>query len=276
MNKRALPLLALCAAPALALATGGALGQTPDASQSGGATILRGGAVRGAVKNAGPGLYEIEPTLGGRIVVSSDEVKQTTTLRKEQIEYRNFAPLQPDTVEARLKVAKWASERKLSAQADEQYRRVVELDPDNEEARKALNHVKENGVWVSKKEQMERRGLERYGGRDVSKQEADLLRARDAEKKEVARWRKETEALYRAAKNDDQSAADRLRRVKNPYALATLVKLYQGEKNDAEGRVLLVQAMGSIGTPAALGRLGTIALKDEDLDVRSAAIRGID
>ena len=173
-------------------------------------------------------------------------------------------------------MAKWASERKLSAQADEQYRRVVELDPDNEEARKALNHVKENGVWVSKKEQMERRGLERYGGRDVSKQEADLLRARDAEKKEVARWRKETEALYRAAKNDDQSAADRLRRVKNPYALATLVKLYQGEKNDAEGRVLLVQAMGSIGTPAALGRLGTIALKDEDLDVRSAAIRGID
>ena len=256
-------------------ATASAFAQTPDVERSGGVSIRNGGGIRGEIKDLGSGQYEITPTLGGKITLAAEEVKQATELRPEQISYRFFAPLQKDTVEARLKIARWAEEKKLSALAEEQYQRVVELDPDNEEARKALGHVKEGNVWVSKKEQMEQRGLERVGGRNVSKQEAELLRAKDAEKEESRYWRKQIAFLYQHAKNDDQRAKETLRKIKNPIALPILVRAYSEEKKDPEGRVLLVQAIASIGTPAALGQLGAVALSDPDMDVRVAAVDGI-
>ena len=126
------------------------------------------------------------------------------------------------------------SEKQLSALADERYQRVVELDPDNEEAHKALQHVKEGNVWVSKKEQMEQRGLERVGGRNVSKQEAELIRAKEAEKEETRYWKKQIAFLYQGAKNDNQRAKEDLRRIKNPIALPVLVKTYTEEKRDPE------------------------------------------
>lgn len=268
-------LVLLVGAVSFAFTTNLALAQTPNVAQSGGVSILRGGGVRGEVKDIGSGQYEIKPTLGGRIVLNAEDVKQATELRPEQIAYRNSAPLQKDTVEAHLKIAKWASEKQLSALADERYQRVVELDPDNEEAHKALQHVKEGNVWISKKEQMEQRGLERVGGRNVSKQEAELIRAKEAEKEETRYWKKQIAFLYQGAKNDNQRAKEDLRRIKNPIALPVLIKTYTEEKRDPEGRVLLVQAIASIGTPAALGQLGAIALSDPDMDARAAAVDGI-
>lgn len=257
---------------------GSAYSQTPDVSKSGGVSILHGGAIRGVVKNPDATQsesYEIEPTLGGKILIDVNSVKQVTNLRPEQIAYRNFAPLQKDTVEAHLKIARWASEKNLSALADERYLRVIELDPENEEAHKALQHVKENGVWVSKKEQLEQKGLERVGGKSVSKQEAEILRLKEKEKEEGRFWKKEINFLYQSALNGDQRSRDALRRIKNPIALGPLLATYSTDKKNAEGRVLTTQAIASIGTPAALGQLGKIALSDPDLDVRVAALDGI-
>lgn len=274
--RRAALLGFLCAGT---LFTGEVNAQTPDVSKSGGVMIQQGGGVRGVVKNpnaTASEAFEIEPTLGGKIVVDVERCKQATNLRPEQIAYRNFAPLQKDTVEAHLKIARWANDKQLSAVADERYKRVIELDPENEEAHKALNHVKENGVWLSKKEQMEQKGLERVNGKNVSKQEAEILRRKDDEKDAARYWKKEVRLLYQGALNQNQRARDALRRIKNPIALSPLVAAYVAEKKNAEGRVLLVQAIGSIGTPAALGQLGKIALSDPDMDVRVAALDGID
>ena len=270
--------LGICACFLLAAHGGAAFGQTPDVSQSGGVSIQQGGGVRGIVKNPNAGAseaFEIEPTLGGKIVIDASEVKQVTNLRPEQISYRNFAPLQRDTVDAHLKIANWAEKNNLSALADERYQRIIELDPENEIAHKALQHVKEDGVWVSKKEQMEQKGLERVGGRSVSRQEAELIRKREELKDEERYWKKETQLLYQGAKNENQRAREAMRKIKNPSALPHLIRLYASEKRDPEGRVLLTQAIGSIGTPAALGQLGAIALTDPDMDVRVAAIDGV-
>ncbi|MGN1066161.1 MAG: hypothetical protein ACI4QC_12180, partial [Thermoguttaceae bacterium] len=182
---------------------------------------------------------------------------------------------QRDTVEAHLKIANWAEKNNLSALADERYQRIIELDPENETAHKALQHVKEDGVWVSKKEQMEQKGLERVGGRSVSRQEAELIRKREELKDEERYWKKETQLLYQGAKNENQRAREAMRKIENPSALPHLIRLYASEKRDPEGRVLLTQAIGSIGTPAALGQLGAIALTDPDMDVRVAAIDGV-
>lgn len=251
--------------------------QTPNLVQSGGVSILRGGAIRGVVSNPQSTASEplhIEPTLGGKISLDPSLVREVSALRPEQISYRNSAPLQKDDVASHLKIARWARNAKLDAQAEAHFQRVVELDPENEEAHKALRHEKLNGVWVSRQERMERHGWVRVGGLNLSRQEAELLEKAKAAKEEARYWKKEIAFLYGASLNGDVRARDALRRVRNPRALAPLGAALKKE-NDPEGRVLLVQGIGSIGTPTALSELGRIALRDDDLDVRIAALEGI-
>ena len=106
------------------LAASSAPCQEPDVARSGGVTIHKGGGIAGVVENPdadSSGYYEIAPSLGGKISVAVSEVKQTTTLRPEQISYRKFAPLEKDDVASQLKIARWASTQKLSAIADAHY-----------------------------------------------------------------------------------------------------------------------------------------------------------
>ncbi len=251
--------------------------QTPNLTQSGGVAILRGGAIRGVVSNPEATASEpihIEPTLGGKISLDASLVREISTLRPEQISYRNSAPLQKDDVASHLKIARWARNAKLDAQAEAHFQRVVELDPENEEARKALRHEKLNGVWVSRQERLERNGWVRVGGVNLSRQEAELLEKAKAAQEEARYWKKEIAFLYNAALDGDVRARDALRRTRNPRALTPLGNALKKEK-DPEGRVLLVQAIGSIGTPNALSALGRVALQDDDLDVRTAALEGV-
>ena len=255
-----------------------ATSQEPDVAQSGGVTIHKGGGIRGVVENPNAetsGFYEIAPSLGGKISIAVSEVKQTTTLRPEQISYRKFAPLEKDDVASQLKIARWTANQQLSAISDAHYQRVCELDPENEEARKALGHVKVNGEWVSNKERMEQNGLERVNGRNVSKQEAELIRQQDANKEAARYWKKEIQFLYQGAANGDQRAREAFRSIRSPQALAPLLKTFDNEKKNPEGRVLLTQAIAAIGSPSALSELGKIAINDPDMDVRVAAVEGI-
>ncbi|MGI6400948.1 MAG: HEAT repeat domain-containing protein [Thermoguttaceae bacterium] len=273
-----LSLFAACIVVLLGLRSGQVYSQEPDLTLAGGVEIQKGGGVRGVVKNPdaeSAGSYDIEPTLGGKLVVDVSETKTPTVLRPEQIDYRKFAPLEKDDVASQLKIARWAVAQKLSAIADAHFQRVVELDPENDEARKALQHVKVNGVWVSNKERMEQTGLVRVSGRSVSSQEAELIR-QEEENKEAARyWKKEIQFLYQEALIGNLRAREAFRSIRTPQALAPILNTFEKEKRNPEGRVLLVQALSAIGTPAALSELGKIAITDPDGDVRAAAVDGI-
>ena len=254
--------------------------QTPDVVQSGGVLIQDGGGVRGAIAREGEnGEIALEPALGGSLVLSDAQIKRRCEPSVDLLKYRKFAPLKKDDVESHLEIARWAnknkgSDAKLRELAQAHYERVVELEPENAEARAALNQVKVDGVWISKEERREKTGLVRVNGRSVSTQEAELIR-KAQETKEAARfWKKEIQALYLNARAGDRRQREALRSVRNPLALSTVVKLFESEK-DPEGRILLIQTMSAIGNPAALSELGKIALNDPDQDARAAAVEGI-
>ena len=122
---------------------------------------------------------------------------------------------------------------------------------------------------------MEQNGLERVNGRSVSKQEAELIRQQDADKEAARYWKKEIQFLYQGACNGNQRAREAFRSIRSPQALPPLVKTFENERKNPEGRILLTQAIAAIGSPAALGELGKIALNDPDMDVRVAAVEGI-
>ena len=92
-----------------------------------------------------------------------------------------------------MELAAWAKDRGLAGRAAELYRKVIVLDPDQAEARKALGFEKVNGQWLSGDELMTARGFVKYGGRWMDKDTANKLQEQEA----VARMESERVALDR-------------------------------------------------------------------------------
>ncbi|MBR5627155.1 MAG: HEAT repeat domain-containing protein, partial [Thermoguttaceae bacterium] len=231
-------------------------------------TLNDGGTVYGKILNpeADAGMdYKIQITGGGELLIPVRQVRRIVTPGQEMLTYQTTAPFVEDTVEAHLQIAKWCQNNSLSGWAAKHFEHILELDPDYEDAHKALGHVKVDGVWMSEQERYELSGLERRGGILVTHQEALLAQEKEEAARAVSYWKKTIENLYNRMIHGDEEAINQLRNVKNPYALAPVTKRLQKEE-DPSLRMVLVQAMGSIGTPAAIGDLGTVVLSDVNQD----------
>jgi len=74
-----------------------------------------------------------------------------------------------------MEPAAWAKEKGLVGRALELYRKVLVLDPDQAEARKALGFEKVNGLWLTGDELMTARGFVKVNGRWMAKDTADRV-----------------------------------------------------------------------------------------------------
>jgi len=97
-----------------------------------------------------------------------------------------------------MELAAWARDKGLSGRASELYRKVIVLDPDQAEARKALGYEKVNGLWLTGDDLMTARGYVKVGGRWMMKDSADRV----LEQETVARI--ESDRLAQLRREGDQ------------------------------------------------------------------------
>lgn len=83
-------------------------------------------------------------------------------------------------VKAMLQVAAWAREKDLAGRASDLYRKVLSLDPDQPEARKALGYEKVNGQWLAGDDLMTARGMVKVNGRWLAKDAAGRILEQEA------------------------------------------------------------------------------------------------
>jgi hypothetical protein len=90
--------------------------------------------------------------------------------------------LKTDDLEGHLKLALWCKENKLTAQAKDQYRMVLVLDPANAIANRELGNVEYNGTWYApadlervKEAENKAKGLVKYKGEWMPKEDVDKL-----------------------------------------------------------------------------------------------------
>jgi len=88
--------------------------------------------------------------------------------------------LKATDVMSMMELAAWARDKGLTGRAMELYRKVIVLDPDQAEARKALGYEKFNGQWLTGDELMTARGFVKVGGRWMNKDSADRVLDQDA------------------------------------------------------------------------------------------------
>lgn len=119
----------------------------------------------------------------GTITVARSEVKSINRPNDLIQEFdRRSKEAKPDDVQAQWQVYVWAKQQEgLKSRAERQLRKILEIDPNHDGARRALGYVNHKGVWLTQDEHRATLGLVRYNGDWVSAEAAERLKRLDQE-----------------------------------------------------------------------------------------------
>jgi tetratricopeptide (TPR) repeat protein len=170
-----------------------------------------------------------------------DDAVKAAKANRARTAYRNARDKYPLTVAGQLELANWCLQKGLPEEARAHFTRVLELEPDQDEARAKLGFRRVDGVWLSEQEVT------------AARQRADRAVAA------VKEWQPKLEALRKqfagssAAARD--KAADEVRQIRDAAAIPAmeLVLSAAGEK-PAQLVVETLAGMSSYEASLALAR----------------------
>jgi hypothetical protein len=233
--------------------------------------LAQGGQIEGTLKNPDEvprENYVIQANDGTVVTLARAQVKQVVRRRPVEVEYDQVRHQYPDTVEGQRELAEWCRERSLLAPRKVHLQRIIELDPDDQLARRGLGYVWKEGEWVTRQELMERDGRVWYDGKWRLPQEIALLQeakqVTDKEKEwivKIAQWRQWL------GTDKDRLARENIVQVSDPLAAKALEAGLGGAKR-REDRLLFVRALAKLESEDPRKALAACAVLDADEEVR--------
>lgn len=153
--------------------------------------VLRNGSVfNGVVREEGDRVV-IEMDFGSMSFKKID-VRSITKGLDPMTEYDQRLKAATD-IKGMVEVAAWARAKGLGSRSKDLYTKILTLDPDQADARKALGYEKVNGQWLEGDDLMVARGFVKVNGKWLTKETAELL----LQQQEAARSELERLALER-------------------------------------------------------------------------------
>jgi len=103
--------------------------------------------------------WQVEMTKGVTVELPHKATVDRQVTRSQAIDqYYAKVPFLPESVETHLKSAEVCQQQGLEELSNLHYQRVLEIDPENQTARRALNQRKVNDEWTTLDDQMNRQG----------------------------------------------------------------------------------------------------------------------
>ncbi|MEZ6069394.1 MAG: hypothetical protein R3C10_03775 [Pirellulales bacterium] len=239
--------------------------------------LANGGAVRGELAGNRHGQgddYTIRSDAGVTITLEAAAVADVVPQLPANEEYEKRKASAADTVEAQWALAEWCREQSLSQHRRVHLERVIQLDPDHAAARRALGYFFRDGKWVTQKQANTQRGLVQYNGRWITPQKARILEEEEQHRKQEGAWHSRIRQ-YIGALNRPQAdqAAEFLRTIDDPVAISAIKKqmLSDPRPSRAPLRLLALESLARIGTPAAQQLIADAALYDSEEELRLSA-----
>jgi hypothetical protein len=236
--------------------------------------LASGGRIEGTLVNRDQSpreTYVIQTTVG-QVTLAKSQVEQWLRPRPAEVEYERIYSTFPDTPEGQWKLAAWCLEQGLTAQRKTHLERIVELDPEHAEARRALGFSKLNGRWTTQEDLMKSRGFLRYRGRWLLPQEVEVLEKKDRTEKAEKEWAQKLDRWQNGLGTDrDTVARDAIRAIVDPAAVKALAVLMKRDSPE-KVRLLYADALARIGAPEALQALAMSSLHDASEEVRLTCI----
>ena len=211
----------------------------------------------------------------GQISVNGDDIARVRVPRDEQKQYERILQKLPQTVNGHWRMAEWCKQQNLRAERRHHLQQVIQLDPDHEGARRALDYVRRDGEWVTRREVMHRRGYLRYKGQWRLPQDIAILEDRDRRetaernyRNQIRKWRSWI------GKRREPEAIAGLHQLDDPLAVPAITEQLKREKNDRVIR-LYVAALGRIASPTATRAVVDLTLKTDDDELRLLCLEQI-
>jgi hypothetical protein len=240
--------------------------------------LANGGRVDGQWLNRDdphPQQYLVLLPSGGKVTLDAAQVKSIATVAPDELEYGQIRPQYPDTPEGQWKLAEWCREHRLEAQRKEHLDRIIELDPNNVQAHRALHHSQIDGEWQTQEEILEKQGLRLYKGRVRTSQEIEMLQAKRKVELAEKEWYKKVKLWRRwLGTGRNQQALDNIAAIADPMAVPALAAGMKKE-DSAEVRVLYIEPLSKINSPLAPRVLAVAAIEDSDQEVRLSCLESL-
>jgi hypothetical protein len=234
-----------------------------------------GGAVRGVSEESDAKSYVVRTDDGVLVTISRNEVARVIREGEFAQEYRRRSRQAADDPASHRELAAWCKDHGLAAEARTHMRRLLELAPDDEAARRSLGYVKRGQTWLSQDELMAHRGLQLFDGKYRTAQDVAIRKrnhaADAAEIDWLANLRLWKEWLRSDRTGRSEEAQARIAAIVDPSAVPALVKLLSAE-DDPWTFDLLLDALGRLDHPDAVRTLVRLSLDDVAPEVREKCL----
>lgn len=218
-------------------------------------------------------------TLSGTLVEIDRDAIEFVQRRSQVVEeyVSRMRSLEP-SVESHWELAQWCRSRLLKDQRFEQLEMLLEIDPDHEEARRILGHVKHNGQWMTREQMMEERGYVRHKNKWITVQELALIEKNAEQREAELVWYPQIRVwLGWVTGRDEYRRGEGLREfhaIDDPDAIPALAKSMATHEQLAV-RQLYVEILGNIDSPLAVEALLDRYLFDSSQAVWMTAFQSI-
>lgn len=204
-------------------------------------------------------------------------VRITPKKTAEELYLEQTKALKGDDVPGRLKLAKWCLDRKMSKEAVEEYRRILQASPDHEEARLGAGYRRLGDAWVTEDDYFAAKGLVRHKGRWVTPEERDLdlsiEEAKDLEKALADKVRIQLERMKSGDEKKRTAAAEELAAVADKHKSKAYVAAITSLSHHV--RRFVIPELGRMKEPAAARPLVRRSLWDDEEDLRIASFAAL-
>lgn len=216
--------------------------------------------------------YVVQLAGGGEITLDKEQVVEVRRESPAQLEYERRRAAAKDAPDDLWELAEYCRQNLLLSSREQHLKRIVELDADHEQARRALGFTRINGEWKTQDQVMTERGYVRYKGDWKLPQEVELDEAHRKSKLVEVQWFGNIKR-WRAWLVTDKSpkALELIEEINDPNAVPAIQAQLKEEK-DPKIRKLWLEALGRIDSPAARAVLVEVSLKDVNLEVRLSAV----
>jgi len=238
--------------------------------------LTSGTVVEGKVLDLGDSIRVVRSN--GSATYPKSMVRKITPRKTVEEIYEDKArDLKEGDLDGHLLLARWCVQQKLQKESLLEFKKVVALNPDHEEARLASGFQKVGGKWLSEDEANTAKGLVKHKGKWTTPEQRDLDLAMDEQKELDKALQHEVAVqlghLKSGVEKTRQDAVAALGRIDDKYKM----KAYLGAiaSPQRELRKFIFQELGRIKDPASLRPLIRRSLWDEDDDLRPVAYRAV-
>jgi hypothetical protein len=213
--------------------------------------------------------FVIHTVEGATVTLDRSQIKQAMSQTPAELEYEKIRPTFADTADDQWRLAEWCREKSLARARQAALERVIELDPENRQARMALGYTQIDGRWVQPDQYRQEQGYVRYKGEWLLPQEVEL--AEQKRKNDLAEKQWFTNLKRWRGWMDEPSKADlvhdEFNKIDDPLAVPALVQSLETDGR-REIRVWCLRALGRISTPDAVKAIVEHSLDETNEEIR--------